>query len=154
MWLDNHRFMVELHILDEGHSKSFLKFACSVMQHSPHSNRAALLSEILYTVTYHSEMVGDLPKLFGESIAEVGPELLHGFILKDKKKTFKLLFSRARSVRDFMALYMQVVLFESYRKGDAAVRQEVVDLIHEYLANMTGEVAKNWLRIDGYFRFV
>ena len=154
VWLDNHRFMVELHILDENYCKNFLKFACSIMSNSPHSNRVALLSEILYTVTYHCEMVSDLPKLFMESISEAGPDILHNFILKDKKKTFKLLFSRTRSVRDFMAFYMQIVLFESYRKGDEAVRKEVVELIHEYLANITGEVAKNWMRIDGYFRFI
>ena len=53
-----------------------------------------------------------------------------------------------------MAFYMQIVLFESYRKGDEATKKEVIDLIHEYLANITGEVAKNWMRIDGYFRFL
>ena len=99
VWLDNHRFMVELHLLDENYSKGFMKFACSIMRNSPNSSRVALLSEILYTVTYHSESVGEMYKIFAESITDVGPEILHNYILKEKKKTFKILFSRARSVR-------------------------------------------------------
>ena len=37
-----------------------------------------------------------------------------------------------------MALYMQTVLFESYKKGDESVRKEVIDLIHDFIVNMTG----------------
>lgn len=154
VWLDNHKFMVELHLLDSSYSKGFMKFASSIMERSVNCNKITLLSRILYTITPHSEMVGDLPKIFSSNVHQITPDILHDFILKDKKQTFKLLFSHARSVRDFMAFYLKTVLFESYRAGDEAVKKEVVDFIHEYLANMTGEVAKNWLRIDGYFRFL
>lgn len=39
-----------------------------------------------------------------------------------------------------------------YRNEDTAVKQKVVLFIQEYLSNLHGEVAKNWLRIDGYFK--
>ena len=61
IWMDNHRFMVELHLLNENYSKGFMKFACNNMRNSPITARIALLSEVLYTVVYHSETVGDLP---------------------------------------------------------------------------------------------
>jgi hypothetical protein len=33
-----------------------------------------------------------------------------------------------------------------------AVREKVIRFIHEYFNALHGEVAKNWLRIDGYFK--
>lgn len=40
----------------------------------------------------------------------------------------------------------------NYASGDVAVRERVVRFIHEYFNALHGEVAKNWLRIDGYFK--
>lgn len=50
-----------------------------------------------------------------------------------------------------MAQYMAIVCVELYRRGDQKVRADVVTYIVELLNSMCGEVAKNWLRIDGYF---
>lgn len=154
VWLDNHKFMVETHLLDENYSKGFLKFACNIMENSLDSDKISLISEILYTITYHSGHVGDMHKLFLKNIHQVQPEIFYNYVIKDKKKTFKLLFNQYRSVRDFMAQYMQIVIFETYRKGDEKAKKDAVDLIQEYIANMSGEVAKNWLRIDGYFKML
>ena len=154
MWLDNHKFMVETHLLDEKYSQGFIKFACSIMENSLTNDKIALISEILYTVTYHSGIVGDMPKFFLQNVYQVKPEIFYNYLTKDKKKTFKLLFNHYRSVRDFMAQYMQIVIFETYQKGDDQAKKDAIDLIQEYLANMAGEVAKNWLRIDGYFKLL
>jgi hypothetical protein len=37
------------------------------------------------------------------------------------------------------------------KEGDQA-KEKVVRFIQEYINNLQGEVAKNWLRIDGYFK--
>ena len=53
-----------------------------------------------------------------------------------------------------MSTYLQIVLLESFRKGDEKVKLDVLVYITEMLNALPGEVAKNWLRIDGYFKFL
>jgi hypothetical protein len=44
------------------------------------------------------------------------------------------------------------VLLVNYAGDDVGAKERVVRFIHEYFHALHGEVAKNWLRIDGYFR--
>lgn len=82
------------------------------------------------------------------------PEILYSYILQDKQKTFKLLLNNDKNLREFMAHYMNIVLLESFKKGDDKVQLDVLGFIIEILNAMTGEVAKNWLRVDGYFKLL
>lgn len=53
-----------------------------------------------------------------------------------------------------MASYLQIVLFETFKKGETTARSEVIAYITELLNAMAAEVAKNWMRIDGYFKLI
>lgn len=62
-----------------------------------------------------------------------------------------MLFSQEKAVREFMAQYVGIVCLELYRRGEEKVRGDVVGYVVELVNSMCGDVAKNWLRIDGYF---
>lgn len=53
-----------------------------------------------------------------------------------------------------MSFYINIVLLESFKKGDDKVKLDVLGFIIQILNAMTGEVAKNWLRVDGYFKLL
>jgi hypothetical protein len=55
-------------------------------------------------------------------------------------------------VRDFASSYLERVLMVCYEKEGTEVKEKIVRFIQEYLHSLHGEVAKNWLRIDGYFK--
>jgi hypothetical protein len=73
-------------------------------------------------------------------------------VLGDGKKTFSLLFHYQQKVREFASEYIHQVLITCYRDGSFETKQEIFKFMHEHLQMLNGEVAKNWLRIDGYFR--
>jgi hypothetical protein len=78
---------------------------------------------------------------------------MDNYILKEKKKTFNLLFHFQRPVRDLMSRFLEGVLMKCYKEGTEEHQKKVVDFLKEYLSMLAGDVAKSWLRIDGYFKF-
>lgn len=88
------------------------------------------MSEIIYRISYHSGVVGELQNLLISNAHQVFPSILYEYVLKDKARTFKLLFSQERAVRDFMAKYLQIVLLESMYKGDQKVEEDVYAYIN------------------------
>ena len=44
---------------------------------------------------------------------------MHNYILKDRKKTFKLLFSHNLNVRGFMGFYLATVLTRVYQSSNS-----------------------------------
>jgi hypothetical protein len=88
------------------------------------------------------------------NIPSVTPAIFYTYVLKDKARTFKLLFHYERPIRDFMATFLQITLLESFKNGDEKVKLDVLTYITEMLNAMSAEVAKNWMRIDGYFKLL
>lgn len=39
-----------------------------------------------------------------------------------------------------------------YSDGDEDLKKQIIDFMKEQYDNISGDVAKNWMRIDGYFR--
>ena len=77
---------------------------------------------------------------------------MHKFIFGQKKKTFDLLFHQNRAVRDFTSYFIEGVLMKCYNDGDEDLKKQIIDFMKEQYDNISGDVAKNWMRIDGYFR--
>ena len=53
-----------------------------------------------------------------------------------------------------MAAYLYAVMMELYRRGDGdkgKVRGDIVGYVVDLVNAMCGDVAKNWMRVDGYF---
>lgn len=96
--------------------------------------------------------MGSLLDIFSKNLQLVNAEILERYVLADPKRTFAVLFHQQPKIRDFASCYLAQVLVECYRREGEAARQKVVLFIREYLGSLHGEVAKNWLRIDGYFR--
>jgi hypothetical protein len=74
------------------------------------------------------------------------------YILEDPKRTFNLIFHQQAKVREFVSFYIERILIHTYLNGSEEDRAQVIKFIQEYLNLLHGEAAKNWLRIDGYFR--
>lgn len=74
------------------------------------------------------------------------------YLLSDTKRTFNLLFHQQAKVREFASFYIERILIFTYLNGSAEDKVEVMKFIESYLHILHSEVAKNWLRIDGYFR--
>lgn len=74
------------------------------------------------------------------------------YITADSKRTFNLLFHQQYKVRDFTSFYIERILIHTYLKGTEEDRNDVMKYIQEQLNILHSEAAKNWLRIDGYFR--
>lgn len=106
----------------------------------------------MYRISFHSGYIGDMPRILVPNASEATPDLLYTYVLKDKVRTFKLLFHYEKVIRDFMAVYLQIILMESYRKGDEKVKADVLAYIAELLSMLPVDAAKNWMRIDGYFK--
>jgi hypothetical protein len=96
--------------------------------------------------------VGNLLAIFTKNTFLITKDILYKYVLADGKKTFNLLFHYQQKVREFASEYIHQVLMASYTDGDNEVKGEVFKFIHEYLQMLNGDAAKNWMRIDGYFR--
>lgn len=86
------------------------------------------------------------------NIEQINTRILNDYIFADKGRTFELLFHNNLNVREFTATFIEKVLLESWKKGNVEERTQIMKLIDEYLGLLHHEVAKNWLRIDGYFK--
>lgn len=53
-----------------------------------------------------------------------------------------------------MANFIHIVLIDAIKNGDANAQADAIAYTVELLNGMTGEVAKNWLRVDGYFNLL
>lgn len=53
-----------------------------------------------------------------------------------------------------MSYYINNITLQAFAFGDDYVKLEVLNYIMELLNCMTSDVAKNWLRADGYFRWL
>lgn len=100
LWMDNHNFMVETHLLDSRTGKGFIDFMCKIINDSPSEvDKIGLVAEIIYNISFHSGVVGDLVKIVKENVHLVSPNIFYSHIVNDKAKTFKLLFSNDKPVR-------------------------------------------------------
>ena len=74
------------------------------------------------------------------------------YVTSDSKRTFNILFHQQGKVRDFAAYYIERILIHTYLNGTEEDKNDVMKYIQEQLSILHGEAAKNWLRIDGYFK--
>jgi len=92
--------MVETHLLHEKIGKGFIDFVCKLIEIAPpESNKIQLISEIIYKISYHSCLVGDLQSQLITNSESATPEILYAYILQDKQKTFKLLLNNDKNLR-------------------------------------------------------
>lgn len=111
-----------------------------------------IISQVFFKICALSGEVGTLLEIFLKNTSLINAEILDTFVLSDPKRTFSLLFHQQAKVRDFASSYIERILMVCYAQGDGEVKGKVVRFMQEYLNSLHGEVAKNWLRIDGYFR--
>ena len=64
-----------------------------------------------------SGQVGELGQIFDKNLSQITPEIMKNYILKDKKKTFNLLFHHQKVVRDLASSVIHGVLIKCYRDG-------------------------------------
>lgn len=92
--------MLEFQLLESKKSKGFINFLYKLINDSPDSiPKAELIAEIIYRISYHSGVVGDLLKILTSNPSLISPSLLHSHVLNDKGRTFRLLFSNDKPVR-------------------------------------------------------
>lgn len=144
--------MLEQHLTAENYTKEFLNFICKMLELTPSTATIHIVSEVFFKICALSGEVGTLLEIFHKNLALVDGEILDKYVLSDPKRTFGVLFHQQSKVRDFASSYLERVLMLSYERGDTSVKEKVVRFIQEYLTSLHGEVAKNWLRIDGYFK--
>jgi ubiquitin carboxyl-terminal hydrolase 34 len=152
VWLDNHSLMLEQHLTGENYTKDFLSFICRMLELAPSSATLQIISEVFFKICALSGEVGSLLEIFHKHLMLVNADILERYVLSDPKRTFGLLFHQQAKVREFASSYLDRVLMLCYEREETAVKEKVVRFIQEYLNNLQGEVAKNWLRIDGYFK--
>ena len=152
VWLDNHSLMLEQHLTGENYTKDFLAFVCKMLELAPSPATVETISEVFFKISALSGEVGSLLEIFSKNLGLINADILERYVLADPKRTFGVLFHQQAKIREFASAYIERVLMVCYGKEEAAVKQKVVLFIQEYLNNLHGEVAKNWLRIDGYFR--
>lgn len=73
VWLDNHQFLVECHLLESNHAKRFMEFVCNVLSNSKTGNEIKTICEMLYKISMFSGQVGDLGKIFDQNIEQINP---------------------------------------------------------------------------------
>jgi hypothetical protein len=120
---------------------------------TPTHNKIRVIAETLFKVCYHSGETGKLIEAFMVNIGEIDPSIFYNYVLADRGRTFELLFHNNLSVREFTAVFLEKVLIETWKKGAEDDRAQVRKFIDEYLGVLHHDAAKNWLRIDGYFKF-
>jgi ubiquitin carboxyl-terminal hydrolase 34 len=152
VWLDNHSLMLEQHLTADSNTRDFLVFLCKMLELTPSAATVQIISEVFFKICALSGEVGSLLDIFLKNTALINGDILDRYVLSDPKRTFSLLFHQQPRVRDFASNYLERVLLVCYASGEAGVQEKVVRFIQEYLNALHGDVAKNWLRIDGYFK--
>lgn len=121
---------------------------------TPSTATVQIISEVFCKISALSGEVGNLLDIFMKNLDQVDGNILDRYVLADPKRTFGLLFHQQGKVRDFASSYLERVLMLCYERGDNTQKEKVVRFIQEYLTALHGEVAKCWLRIDGYFKLI
>jgi hypothetical protein len=111
-----------------------------------------LISEIFFKISALSGEVGTLPEIFEKNLHRITVNMLKQYVLSDAKRTFNLLFHHQAKVRDFAAFYVERLLVHAYLQGTEEDRDNVMKFLQEQLNLLHNDAAKNWLRIDGYFK--
>lgn len=62
--------------------------------------------------------MGELQDIFMKCENEITSDIFGKYIVADKKKTFKLLFSHDKNLRRFMGIYLSTILFQILEKSE------------------------------------